>query len=977
MYSHSRGSVAALWLVAALGVPVAASARDVRDRPQQLHVSAGRLGDVLAQVSRQSGMQVVTSASPDMQVERGVSGRLRADEALRRLLLGLPLAVRAMPGGYLVTPASRATKPVAMPVAAPVEVVGEPIIVTGYRESLRLAVAVKHTATGIVEVTCAEDVAAFPDPNAADALQRLPGIAISRDSGEGRQVSLRGLGPLFTRTTLNGMEALATTASGMDNRGSASRQRRFDYSVFDAALFSGIEVRKAWSAQYDAGGVGGTVALHTLRPFDRPDDVSLLAVRAASAGNAAGVAPRFTAELSRRSGSWGLLLAASYSRNSVTEYGYRNWDWVPVTFGAANIGPDVSEADRARLTGDADDPVYMSRGQSYSSWSNRFDRLNLVGAIEHEDANGLHLALDAVHARLNNDRKENSLAAAGTNGLTTSTVDGTQVLNSVQIVGDTMVAGDFSGVDMRSESKITQDRTAFTQLALSAERPLGDTKLSARVGYARSDFSEPIFDKAFLESTGKDFAFVATGAHPRNRYGFDVVDASNWTLMRADAREDAILNENVAARIELSRYLAPALELKAGATYRFYGNDGYERRVTQDYGEDAPLVATYPLDIRSWASYVVADVDAVFAATGQSRDLTASANLPGMAYRVRENSYAAFALARWNLAVGAMPAEVELGLQYLRTDTSSSGEVRGDDQPLDRGQRNRHEAWLPSLRAWLDVRADLRLRFAFSRDVNQPDVADLRAAAAVNSTPFGGTVETGNPSLRPFTATALDLVLEHYIGRDGYASLGAFYKRMDSFITSATTLMPYSQTGLPTAFLYSGVDADTLYNVVRPLNGSGASILGVEASVQRDLHFLPAPFDRLGVQTNATFASGHSDVLYDDTAVSLPLIDLSRWSGNATLYYTGHSWDARVALAYRGTYRDGVGNNGNIGTWIRGSTTIDFAAHAMLRPGLQASIEARNLTDTPIEQYTDRNAKRLLARTRSGRTIAVGLRYAY
>ena len=975
MYSHSRGSVAALWLVAALGVPVAASARD---RTQQFHVVPGRLGDVLAQVSRQSGMQVVTSASPEMRVDHPLSGRLRTGEALRRLLRGLPLGVRDMPGGYLVTPALRASEPVIAPAAPPVEVVGDPIVVTGYRESLRLAVTVKHTATGIVEVTRAEDVAAFPDPNAADALQRLPGIAISRDSGEGRQVSLRGLGPLFTRTTFNGMEALATTASGMDNRGSASRQRRFDYSVFDAALFSGIEVRKTWSAQYDAGGVGGTVALHTLRPFDRPDDVTLLAVRAASAGNAGGVAPRITAELSRRSGSWGVLLAASYSRNRVTEYGYRNWDWVPVTFAAANIGPAVSAADRVRLTGEAGDPVYMSRGQSYSSWSNRFDRLNLVAAIEHEGDDGLHLTLDLVHARLGNDRKEYSLAAAGTNGLTTGTIDGTQVLKSVRIVGDTMVAGNFSGIDMRSESKITKDRTAFTQAVLSAERPLGDaTRLTARVGYARSDFSEPVFDKAFLESTGQDFSFIATGAHPRNRYGFDTGDAANWTLMRADAREDAILNENVAVRIELAHRVSPALELRAGATYRFYGNDGYERRVTRDYGEDAPAVAAYPIDVRSRTSYIVADVDAVFAATGQSRDLTSAANLPGMAYRVRENSYAAFALARLDLAVGAMPAEVELGVQYLRTDTSSSGEVRGEDAPLDRGQRSRHEAWLPSLRAWMDLRRDLRLRFAFSRDVNQPDVADLRAAAAVNSTPFGGTVETGNPSLRPFTATAVDLALEHYMGRDGYASLGVFYKRMDSFITSATTLMPYSDTGLPTAFLYSGVDADTLYNVVRPLNGSGASILGVEAAVQRDLHFLPAPLDGFGVQANTTFAAGHSDVIYDDTAMSLPLIDLSRWSGNATLYYTGRGWDARVAVACRGTYRDGVGNNGNIGTWIRGSTTIDFAAHATLRPGLQASLEARNLTDTPIEQYTDRSARRLLARTRSGRTVALGLRYVY
>jgi len=984
VYSQARGVLAASRLLAAivglpaLAAPVSASAEELR-AVRTFAVHAGNLGDVLAQVSRQSGMQVLTSAAPTIRVERTLSGRYRTAEALAILLRGLPLAVRAMPGGYLVTPAPAAPPPPALPPApspAP-EAVGEPILVTGYRESLRQAVKVKRKATGIVEVTRAEDVAAFPDPNAADALQRLPGIAISRDSGEGRQVSLRGLGPLFTRTTLNGMEALATTASGMDNRGSASRQRRFDYSVFDAALFSGIEVRKTWSAQYDAGGVGGTVALHTLRPFDRQEDVTLTAVRAASAGNAEGIAPRITAELSRRNDSWGVLVAASWSRNRVTEYGYRNWDWVPVTFAEANIGPGVGTADRARLTGQGD-PVFMSRGQSYSSWANRFTRLNLVGAIQHESEDGLHLTLDLVHARLSNDRQEYSLAAAGTNGLTTGTIDGTQMLRTVRIVGDTIVAGDLGGIDMRSESKVTQDRTAFTQAVLAAERPLGETtRLNLRLGYARSDFSEPVFDKAFLESTGQDFAFVATGAHPANRYGFDTTDPAQWSFMRADAREDAILNENVAARLELTQRLSPSLELLAGTSYRFFGNDGYERRVTQDYGTDVLLPATHPVDILSRAPYLVADVDAAFAATGQSRDLTAADNLPGMAYRVRENSYAAFAVARLDFALVAMPGEAELGLQYLRTDTSSTGEVRGNDTPLGRGQSSRHSAWLPSLRAWLDLRRDVRLRFAFSRDVNQPDVADLRAAAAVNSTPFGGTVETGDPALRPFTATALDLALEGYMGRDGYASLGLFYKRMDSFITSATTLMPYAETGLPAAFLYPGVPADTLYNVVRPLNGSGASIVGVEAALQRDLHFLPAPFDGLGVQANGTFVSGRSEVIYGQRAISLPLIDLSRWSGNATLYYTARQWDARIALAYRGTYRDGLGNNGNIGSWIKGSATLDFAGHAMLRPGLQASVEARNLTDTPIEQYTDRSARRLLARTRSGRTFAVGLRYAY
>lgn len=980
-----RLSAAGLVLAPCLLPAIVPAAAEAREAQVSLHIPVLRLADALAEISRRSGVQIVTSVPTDLRTRRPVRGRFGVDAAIRQVAEGLPVTIRQVPGGYLVTPApARAPAETAPPgaFAAIPEVTEDPIVVTGYRESLRQAVTVKRAARSILEVTRAEDIAAFPDHNAADALQRLPGIAISRDNGEGRQISLRGLGPLFTRTTLNGMEALATTASGMDNRGSASRQRRFDYSVFDAGLFSGVEVRKTWSADLDAGGIGGTVALHTLRPFDRPEDVTLLSAQGRTSGNSDAVTPQMTAEISRRNDGWGALLAVSYSRNAVTEYGYRNWDWVPVTFAEVNIGPSVSAADRARLTGSGD-PVYMSRGQTYSTWTNRFDRLNIVGSLEHEGEDGLHVTLDLIHARLSNHRGEYSLAAAGTNGLTTGTIDGTQMLNSVKIVGNTMVAADFSGIDMRTERKITEDHTDFDQAVLSVQRPLGDsTRIEVRAGYARSDFEEPVFDKVFLESTGQDFAYVASGAHPSNSYGFDIADAANWNLMRADVREDAILNENASARIELVRSFGPHVELRMGGSYRFFGNDGYERRVTTAYpdsdgGDDADRAFTTLIEPRSEARYVVADLDATFAALGQSRDLTASSDLPGTAYRVRENGYSAFALAQVDFALGTVPVEAELGLQYLRMDTSSSGEASDDTTLVAVVQRSRHSAWLPSFQARLDLARDLRLRLAASRNLNQPDVADLRAAASVNSTPFGGTVETGNPALKPFAATALDLSLERYMGHDGYASLGLFYKRMESFITSATTVMAYRDTGLPLAFLYDGLDGSALYNVVRPLNGKGASILGAEAAIQRDLRFLPAPLDRLGVQANVTFASGRSDVIYDGTAIQLPLIDLSRWSGNATVYYTGRGWDARVAAAWRGTYRIDIGNNGNIGEWIEGGMTLDFAAHAKLTRNLQAMVEARNLTDAPITQYTDRVAKRLLARTRSGRVFSFGMRCAF
>jgi len=98
------------------------------------------------------------------------------------------------------------------------------------------------------DVIVAEDIAAFPDLNLAESLQRIPGVTINRDSGEGRQITLRGLGPDFTRTQLNGMEVLGNTASGMDNRGGVSRTRSFDYSLFASELFDRVTVVKSYAA---------------------------------------------------------------------------------------------------------------------------------------------------------------------------------------------------------------------------------------------------------------------------------------------------------------------------------------------------------------------------------------------------------------------------------------------------------------------------------------------------------------------------------------------------------------------------------------------------------------------------------------------------------------------------------------------------------------------------------------------------------
>ncbi|OYW78774.1 MAG: TonB-dependent receptor, partial [Asticcacaulis sp. 32-58-5] len=150
--------------------------------------------------------------------------------------------------------------------AAPAEDV-ETVVVTGFRGSLQTAINEKRRSTDMIDVIKAEDIGQFPDLNLAESLQRIPGVSIDRDGGEGKQITVRGLNSEFSRTRINGLEALATTGS-KDSSGGTNRGRGFDFNVFAADLFNSLTVRKSMSAETEEGSLGATVDLQTARPFD-------------------------------------------------------------------------------------------------------------------------------------------------------------------------------------------------------------------------------------------------------------------------------------------------------------------------------------------------------------------------------------------------------------------------------------------------------------------------------------------------------------------------------------------------------------------------------------------------------------------------------------------------------------------------------------------------------------------------------------
>jgi len=145
----------------------------------------------------------------------------------------------------------------------------EEIVVTGYRQSILENLEIKRVSNSFLDSVTAEDIGKFPDKNVADALQRVPGVSITRDGGEGSAVSVRGFGPGLTLTQLNGNYIASTP-------GEPSRQ--FDFNLLPSTMVSRVDVIKSPEAQYDEGGVGGTVRVYTRRPFELAANTTLLSV---------------------------------------------------------------------------------------------------------------------------------------------------------------------------------------------------------------------------------------------------------------------------------------------------------------------------------------------------------------------------------------------------------------------------------------------------------------------------------------------------------------------------------------------------------------------------------------------------------------------------------------------------------------------------------------------------------------------------
>lgn len=945
-----------------------------------------------------------------------------------RRILAATASLAAMTLALAASPAFAQTAPSQPDDATEVE----EIVVTGFRASLANALNIKRREAGVVDAISAEDIADFPDTNLAESIQRIPGVSIDRDAGEGRTITVRGLSSEFTRTRINGIEAQATTGA-TDSSGSVNRGRGFDFNVFASELFNNITVRKTSSAEVEEGSLGATVDLRTSRPFDAGGaNQTVVSAQYGYNDLSQEYSPRYAGLISRTwmDGRLGALASLAYSDKDSIEEGFSSVRWGPASGDNGFQNPAALPGGAAAAGG-----LFHPRIPRFGRLTHGQERLGGTLSLQARPNNDRTLfTFDALYSKLDSTRKEQFLEAWSLSR--NASAGGKPQVDIVDAVADPetgeLVYMKLDDMDLRTESRFDVLETEFTQYTLAVEHEFTDTlKFSGTVGRSKSEFANPLQVNAIIDrqnTDGYSWDFRENRDLPLIVYGFDVADPNSWsftgpagaaplTELRLSSSEQTNIYTTVEGGLEWT--LNDNLTLKGGASYKEYTSTGSGLSRLSNTAPALPAgtsVASVTgllegfgrnLDLPAGTatSWVIPDLEALRklwnwdcncntgVAGGDFRLLGLDNPSSFSSFReVTEKDTGFWVQADWNMSLGTMPFRGNVGVRQVKTEIDAVGFSNvGGIARVTPGE-NEYDDTLPSLNMSLEPVENLLVRFAAAKVMSRPPVTSLIpvfSLSALNAP--NPSASLGNVDLEPYRAKTYDLSVEWYFAPESLLSFAYFYKDISTYVQTTQQTLTYAQlTALnPVAFPVSPDRDPTLtYIYSTPTNSEGGPLKGWEISYQQPFRFLPGFLSNLGTQLNYTHVE--SEIDYCTTAscaviVTADLVNLSPNAWNATLYYDDGKLNARVSASYRdGYYQNVPGSNGGTrGIPVQGKTetlSIDASASYQLTDKASISIEGINLTDEPNRQYhgdLGGNRDSTYVYHHTGRQVFAGIRYKF
>lgn len=781
----------------------------------------------------------------------------------------------------------------------------EHVEVVGQAASIDQALKEQRHSDNIESVVHADGVAQLPDANVAEAVQRLPGISVERDQGEGRFVSVRGLGPDLNSVTING-----TLVPSPE-----SARRAVALDVLPSELVQSLSVIKTLTPDMDANSLGGTVDVQSLSAFDHK---GLFYTGTSEAGynqNTHQTSPKFSGAISDRFSlgdgidNFGVAAALSWNKRD---------------FGSDNVE-----------TGGAWDFNDGARLNSFEQRVYDISRERTGGGLnfDYKPDDDTQLYLRTLYSRFKDSETRNS---------TSLEFDKPQA------------AGELGKAKAKRKLKQREETQEIQSYVFGGERMLGLWTLSGQAGYSTSSEDSPghIAGATFKGNSSFPNSGFYDTEKPRPIIGAGFYDPSNFTLDKVDWEEQDTRDTEKNLRLDLARDYdveGYASQVKFGGKVSRRNKDNdLNAWVYKDFDDagfnDAQLNMT-PFD-KGNVHYQLGQFGPGISG-GAIKDLIGGLN-PGDYYDEQESRANDFKM-REDINAAYVMNTVDIddwrfiaGMRYEGTQFEAKGTgVRDGAFEAQDTQRDYHH-WLPGLHARYQLDKNTQLRAAWTNAVVRPTFGQLAPGFVIDD----DEASFGNPNLKPLESSNFDLGIEHYMGQAGTVSAFLFYKDIKNFVYNNDLAGSGEWVDFTEAHTYA--------------NGDSAKLYGLELAYSQKFDWLPAPWNGLLLGANTTFSRSSASIEGFDQGTGrnrkrdIDLPNQSDTVGNLMLGWEDDTLSLRLSANYKSQYLyelAGISDKAH-DLHVDAQTFVDFSARYSLTKNLQVSFEAQNLTDQPYFVYS-------------------------
>jgi iron complex outermembrane receptor protein len=904
----------------------------------------------------------------------------------------------------------------------PIATASGDIVVTGIRASLDSSARIKRNSTLIVDSVSAEDIGKLPDVSIADSLARLPGVTAQRLEGRDQRLSIRGLGPDFSTTLLNGREQVTVG----DNRG-------VEFDQYPAEFFKNVNVYKSADASLIAAGIAGTVDLRMLRPLDTDKRVVAIAAR----GEMNGI-DKLTPEGSR----YGYRASATYVDQFADD-----------TFGVA-LGVSASripsQDERYNAWGystDANGNLELGGAKPYVQ-SNLLDRYGAVGTFEWKPSDNFHSTLDVLYSHFQETQNlkgiEFPLGYGGVQNDPTKPDYATGVHTSnITTVDGFNTQETFSNVHAVQRNDYNQRKANDLSIGWNNVIGLSDKlrlvvdaswSRAKRTDYLLETYTGTGYNKSgpgdtINVSQNKDgtYTIVPTLDYTDTNI-FKITDPQGWgnngtqtvvqsgflnrpsfkddlKSLRADLEGDIDnsvikgweVGANYSRRKKTSAYTSYFLCPPGGAgDCTVAGSTPTSIAVPDEalLGHNIPL--TY-LGVPG-----VLGLDPVYLANNvfhQSYD-----NRPDSLARdntVTEDVITGYAKVNIDGTVGDKPLKGSLGVQVVHSKQQSAGSIASLNDGVvtvaPAYDKATYTNFLPSATMSVELIPAGYIKLGASQTMVRPRLDQERVTQAVGiSIPniqqhdpslypvFSST--GGNVQLRPYQSTNVDVSFEKYFGGGGgYVALTGYFKHLTDFVDPNNSYA-YDFSGLLGALTPDQQAEVVKYGgttglVSAPANTGRGEIMGAEATLSLPFSEISHALDGFGIFASGTYSD--STIKYGDNQTPITLPGLSKYVASGEVYYEKHGIQLRASYRYRSKFLGEVAGLSATPTYrqVKSEGILDaqigYEFQSGTLKGLSVLFEGKNLTDRPFITYQNNDTRQVIDYQRYGRDYYVGLTYKF